>query len=167
MRVSKLELGIQQDAAHADERSSSTSEARRRRRGDAERAINIGAAALQSDVPAKTIRYYESVGLIPSARRTTAGYRSYDARDVQTLRFIQKARSLGFPVEDVRQLLALWGEGLAKPEGKELASPYIEAAERKIASLRAMRRALAKLARESGDEKHTDHPVLDHAADQD
>src|SRR3546814_12135757 len=70
--------------------------------------MNIGSVARQSGVPAKTIRYYESVGLIEAAERTAAGYRVYGRDDVETLRFVQRARSLGFSVEEAGNLLTLW-----------------------------------------------------------
>ena len=65
------------------------------------RGMNIGRLAVRSGVPAKSIRYYEGIGLIPKARRSGGNYRTYDERDVATLRFIHRARSLGFPVADV------------------------------------------------------------------
>ena len=66
--------------------------------------MNIGTVAHRSGVPAKTIRYYESVGLIPPAERKSNGYRRYGELDVQALRFIQRTRQLGFTVEDVAQV---------------------------------------------------------------
>ncbi|MGQ0749137.1 MAG: MerR family transcriptional regulator, partial [Betaproteobacteria bacterium] len=70
--------------------------------------MNIGTVAHQSGVPPKTIRYYESIGLISPAYRRPNGYRSYSALDMRTLNFIKRARSLGFSVEEVRELLDLW-----------------------------------------------------------
>ena len=72
------------------------------------RTVNIGEAAARSGVPAKTIRYYEDIGLVRPAPREVNGYRAYGDNDVHTLRFVQRARSLGFSVNECRQLLDLY-----------------------------------------------------------
>ena len=73
--------------------------------------MTIGHASTRSGVSQRMIRHYEAIGLIPRPARRASGYRDYDERDVHTLRFIRKARDLGFPVEEIRQLLALWQDG--------------------------------------------------------
>jgi MerR family copper efflux transcriptional regulator len=123
--------------------------------------MNIGTAARQSGVPAKTIRYYESVGLIDAAERTSAGYRVYDRNDVETLRFVQRARSLGFSVEEVGSLLALWRDReRSSSEVKAMARHRVADIDRKIADLTEMRATLMHLmARCHGDER-PDCPIL-------
>jgi len=108
--------------------------------------MNIGTVAQRSGVPAKTIRYYEAIGLIPSARRTGNGYRDYTESDVETLGFVQRARALGFPVKDVAALLALWHDrGRASGDVRALAQQHIAGIDGKIAELRHMRQVLADL----------------------
>src|SRR3954451_7510621 len=98
--------------------------------------MNIGAVSKRSGVPAKTIRYYESIGLIASAGRSANGYRVYTAVDVETLRFISQARSLGFAVKDVGSLLNLWHDrGRASADVKTLAQDHIAEIDAKIAEL--------------------------------
>src|SRR3546814_18758822 len=105
--------------------------------------MNIGTAARQSGVPAKTIRYYESVGLIGAAERTASGYRVYGRDDVETLRFVQRARSLGFSVEEAGNLLTLWRDrSRSSAEVKALAAHRLADIARKMAELAEMRENL-------------------------
>jgi Cu(I)-responsive transcriptional regulator len=124
--------------------------------------MNIGTAAKRSGVPAKTIRYYEDVGLIPKAGRTGSGYRDYDDADVETLRFIQRARSLGFAVKDVAGLLALWRDrGRASADVRRIAQEHVRAVETKIAELESMRRTLTELIERCHGDDRPDCPILD------
>ena len=123
--------------------------------------MNIGAAARQSGVSAKTIRYYESVGLIAPADRTAGGYRVYDRRDVETLRFVQRARSLGFSVEEVGSLLALWQDRQrSSAEVKALARRRVAEIDRKIAELTEMRATLTHLMERCHGDERPDCPIL-------
>lgn len=127
--------------------------------------MNIGQVASHSGVPAKTIRYYEEIGLIPPAGRTASGYRSYGEKDLQTLKFIQKARSLGFSVRDVGDLLALWRDrDRASADVKAIARGHVEAVERKIAELETMRRTLLHLIDRCHGDDHPDCPILEELA---
>jgi len=127
--------------------------------------MQIGTAAEQSRVSPKTIRYYESVGLIAPARRTASGYREYGERDVQTLRFIQRSRSLGFSVSDVSRLLNLWQDrDRQSARVKALANRHVTEIDRKMAELRGMRETLVHLiARCHGDDR-PDCPILEDLA---
>ena len=129
--------------------------------------MNIGEAARLSGVAAKTIRYYESVGLIGPAERSAAGYRVYGERDVQTLRFIHRARGLGFSVEDVGNLLALWqNKQRASAEVKALAARHVARIDEKVAELGAMRDTLVDLMARCQGDSRPDCPILaDLAAD--
>jgi Cu(I)-responsive transcriptional regulator len=110
--------------------------------------MNIGEASASSGVSAKMIRYYESVSLIRPAGRTASGYRRYDDADIRTLRFLKRARGLGFSVEQMRDLLALWrDEGRSKTEVMELALSHAEALEAKAREINEITSALRDLAR--------------------
>ena len=123
--------------------------------------MNIGEAAAQSGVAAKTIRYYESIGLIAPAERTEAGYRVYSTNDIQTLRFIARARGLGFSVADCASLLALWRDrSRASADVKALARHQVEAIEAKIAELETMRATLEHLMRRCHGDDRPDCPIL-------
>ena len=126
--------------------------------------MNIGQAAAASAVSAKMIRHYESIGLIAAARSAN-GYRVYAERDVAVLRFIRHARDLGFPLEDVRRLLALWQDrGRASAEVKRLALAHVEALESKADSLRTMAASLRHLAAHCHGDARPDCPILDDLA---
>ncbi|MFQ6018289.1 MAG: Cu(I)-responsive transcriptional regulator [Kiloniellaceae bacterium] len=123
--------------------------------------MQIGTASEISGVPAKTIRYYESIGLIEAAERTAAGYRVYGDHDVQTLRFIQRARSLGFSVSDVAHLLALWRDTRrASSQVKVLAQNHVARIDRKIEELRGMRETLVHLIERCHGDERPDCPIL-------
>jgi Cu(I)-responsive transcriptional regulator len=127
--------------------------------------MHIGEAAAHSGVTAKMIRHYESIGLISSAHRTEAGYRSYGDEDVSVLRFVKRARTVGFSIEEIRTLLALWRDrSRPSAEVKRLALTRIAQLEAKIAELQGMRQALDHLARSChGDDRPT-CPILDDLA---
>ena len=128
--------------------------------------MNIGTVAEKSGVPPKTIRYYESIGLIPSADRRPNGYRSYDDIDMHTLHFIKRARGLGFSVDEVRDLLDLWRDRhRSSASVKALASEHLEALDRKIEEIRSMRKSLASLIEQCRGDERPDCPILDDLAD--
>lgn len=124
--------------------------------------MNIGQASNSSGVSAKMIRYYESIGLMPAAGRTQSGYRIYSDRDVHLLRFVRRARDLGFALEDIRLLLGLWQDD-ARPSAavKEIALKHIDALSRKIVELQAMKRSLLHLAEACHGDARPDCPILD------
>lgn len=127
--------------------------------------MNIGQAADRSGVSAKTIRYYESIGLIPAAARTEGGYRTYSEKDVATLRFVQHARGLGFSVKDVARLLDLWrNQQRASADVKALALAHVAEVDRKIAELRRIRDTLLHLTRRCHGDERPDCPILEELA---
>ncbi len=127
--------------------------------------MHIGTVADRTGVSAKTIRYYESIGLIEPAHRTDSGYRTYDETDVATLRFIQRARSLGFSVKDVRRLLDLWADkDRASSDVKALALEHIAAIDRKLAELRSIRDTLVDLTERCHGDDRPACPILDDLA---
>ncbi len=123
--------------------------------------MNIGQAAKASGVSAKMIRYYEQTGLIPKAVRSDAGYRNYSPSDVHTLRFIRRARDLGFPVEQIAELLTLWRDrSRASADVKAVALGHVEALKAKIAELEAMARTLEHLAATCHGDDRPDCPII-------
>ncbi len=128
--------------------------------------MRIGQIAKHSGVPAKTIRYYESVGLLPRPDRTASGYRDYDEPALQRLRFVQRARSLGFSVRECADLLALYEDKhRASAEVKAMAREHVAQVEAKIAELRAMRRTLGELIDKCHGDERPDCPILDDLAE--
>ena len=124
--------------------------------------MNIGTVAEKSGVPAKNVRYYESIGLIEPAGRRPNGYRSYSTVHIQTLAFIKRARSLGFSVEETRGLLGLWRDRSRKSSAvKALAEQHTEALDRKIEELGTMRNTLADLVTRCQGDSPPDCPILD------
>ncbi len=127
--------------------------------------MNIGEAASESGVNAKTIRYYESIGLIPPAIRAENGYRNYSLFDIQTLKFIQHARRLGFSVKDVGGLLELWGnKSRASADVKALALQHISDVEKRIGELESIRRTLIDLTDRCHGDDRPDCPILEDLA---
>ncbi|MCC0805478.1 Cu(I)-responsive transcriptional regulator [Methylobacterium sp. W2] len=128
-------------------------------------AVTIGAAAKATGVSAKMIRYYEETGLLPPADRTASGYRLYGEEDLHTLRFVRRSRDLGFSVEDIAGLLALWQDrGRASAQVKTLALHHVADLRRRIAELEAMARILASLADHCSGDSRPDCPILDDLA---
>ena len=128
-------------------------------------SVSIGEAAERSGVPAKTIRYYEQIGLIEAASRGTNLYRAYSDADVEMLRFIGRARRLGFSVHDLKQLVALYRDrGRASSDVKALAMQHIGRIDRKLAELRSVRAALADLASRCHGDGRPECPILEELA---
>lgn len=121
----------------------------------------IGEAAATSGVSAKMIRYYEQQGLIPPAARTAANYRTYSEADVHTLRFVRRARKLGFSMPQLRVLLALWQDrGRSSAHVKNLALAHVAELDERIAELATMRDALRDLAHACAGDERPDCPIL-------
>ena len=127
--------------------------------------MNIGEASRETGVSVKMIRYYEERGLIPAPGRTASGYRVYADRDIQTLRFIRRARDLGFSMKEIAGLLALWQDrARASGDVKAIALAHVEDLERRIEEMRAMAATLAHLARHCHGDGRPDCPILEDLA---
>lgn len=124
--------------------------------------MNIGKVAQQTGISSRMIRHYEKIGLIAPAARRDSGYRNYSPGDVHSLRFIGRARDLGFGLEEIRQLLALW-QDRSRSSGDVKALALARAAElkRKTRELDSMRRSLERLATECHGDDRPDCPILD------
>ena len=123
--------------------------------------MNIGQAATVSGVTAKMIRYYESIGLIAAPDRTQAGYRVYSGEDIHALRFVKRARNMGFSIEEARELLALWHDkSRASADVKSFALKHLRELEAKIADLQAMAQTIKHLANTCQGDDRPDCPIL-------
>jgi MerR family copper efflux transcriptional regulator len=128
--------------------------------------MNIGSLAAATGVPAKTIRYYESIGLLVPALRSNSNYRVYGSSDVARLRFIQSARRLGFSIKEVGALLALWHDkSRASAQVRTLALDHIRDIDRKIAELQGIRATLQDLVEHCHGDERPDCPILTALAD--
>lgn len=124
--------------------------------------MNIGQASNASGVSERMIRHYEKIALVPAPARRESGYRDYSESDVHRLRFIANARDVGFGIEDIRRLLALWADqNRASSEVKALAMTRAEELGRKVRALETMRRSLLELARKCHSDERPDCPILD------
>ena len=127
--------------------------------------MNIGQASDASGVSQRMIRHYEKIGLIPAPPRRDGGYRDYSDADLHRLRFIANARDLGFPIEDIRQLLDLWNDTRrSSAEVKALAMARAEELQRKAVALEARRRTLVALADRCHGDDRPDCPIIDSLA---
>jgi Cu(I)-responsive transcriptional regulator len=128
--------------------------------------LNIGEAAQASGVSAKMIRHYESIGLLPRAQRSNGNYRIYGPQDIHNLRFIHRARSLGFRLEDIRELLALWrNRQRSSAQVKKLALAHVAELEAKIAAMQEMTASLKHLAQYCHGDDRPECPILERLAD--
>lgn len=127
--------------------------------------MNIGEAAARSGVSAKMIRYYEQVGLIAPPARTMSGYRVYSDNDVHSLRFVRRARDLGFTVEQIGELIQLWRDrSRASADVKRIALEHVTLLEAKMREIEEMARALRHLAANCHGDGRPDCPIIDELA---
>jgi MerR family gold-responsive transcriptional activator of gol and ges genes len=123
--------------------------------------MNIGAAAEASGVSAKMIRYYEEIGLMKAARRAN-GYRDYGTREIHELRFIGRARSLGFSMEEIAALVSLWRDsGRPSREVRRIAAEHLAQLEIRAAEIQSMTQALCGMVRACHGDDRPDCPILD------
>ncbi|KQB96212.1 transcriptional regulator [Loktanella sp. 1ANDIMAR09] len=127
--------------------------------------MNIGDAATKAGLPAKTIRYYEDIGLVKPARDAN-GYRAFVQSDIHKLTFLARARALGFSIEDCRDLLALWEDSSrASSDVRQIAQEHLARIETKIADLEDMRDTLKTLVRDCAGDDRPDCPILNRLGD--
>lgn len=126
----------------------------------------IGQAAARSGVSAKMVRHYESLGLLPQVHRTESGYRQYHAAEVHTLRFIRRARDLGFSMAEIAELLKLWQRpGRASADVKRITERHLADLDRRIEQMLAMKRTLQRLSACCHGDDRPECPILDELAE--
>ena len=127
--------------------------------------VPIGVAARLSQVSAKMIRHYESLGLLSAVARTDAGYRQYSEADVRSLQFIKRARNLGFSMAEIAELVDLWhNRKRASASVKRIAQKHVDELSQRIESMQAMQRTLASLLAHCQGDERPDCPILDDLA---
>ena len=127
--------------------------------------VPIGEAARRAGVSARMVRHYEALGLLAPVGRTDSGYRQYSDADVHALRFIGRARTLGFSMEEIRELLGLWQDkGRASASVKRIAQAHIDDLAERIAAMQAMQRTLQSLVHCCHGDQRPDCPILDDLA---
>ena len=127
--------------------------------------VAIGQAARRAGISARMVRHYESLGLLAPVARTDSGYRQYAEADVHALRFIGRARVLGFSIEEIRELLGLWQDkGRASASVKRIAQAHIDDLAERIAAMQAMQRTLQSLVHCCHGDQRPDCPILDDLA---
>ncbi|MFA6239075.1 MAG: Cu(I)-responsive transcriptional regulator [Bacteriovorax sp.] len=127
--------------------------------------MNIGEAAVASGVNPKMIRHYESIGIIPKAQRSEAGYRVYRESDVHILSFVKKARGLGFSMIEIKKLVSLWrNKTRTSSEVKALSTSHIKKLEEKISELQAMVDTLRHLSKHCHGDSRPNCPILEELA---
>jgi MerR family transcriptional regulator, copper efflux regulator len=127
--------------------------------------MNIGEASRLSGISPKMIRHYEGLGLLPKVARSGAGYRLYDEATVHTLRFVRRARDLGFGLQEIETLLQLWADGArASGDVKRIALAHVGDLEARIERMQAMQRTLKHLAGACHGDGRPDCPILDDLA---
>jgi len=124
--------------------------------------LDIGQASKASGVSVKMIRHYEAIGLLKNVARTFANYRVYGDADVHTLRFIKRARMLGFSIEDIRALLSLWqNKSRSSAAVKKIAGGHMEVLKTRIAEMQAMVATLSHLTHNCHGDQRPDCPILE------
>lgn len=127
--------------------------------------FNVGEAARLSNISAKMVRHYESLGMLPAVARTDSGYRQYTEKEIHTLKFIRRARDLGFGMAEIDDLLKLW-QNRRRPSAsvKRIAAAHIAALDAKMAEMGEMRKTLQHLVHCCNGDDRPDCPILDELA---